>query len=61
SKAPSIPLQDYIYNETRFQMLTKAAPERAAQLLAFGQAEVNARRKFYEQLAAMDFSIPQPQ
>ncbi|MCY2930058.1 MAG: pyruvate:ferredoxin (flavodoxin) oxidoreductase [Planctomycetota bacterium] len=61
SKAPSIPLQDYIYNETRFQMLTKAAPERAAQLLALGQAEVNARRKFYEHLAAMDFSADKPQ
>ncbi|MEI7836146.1 MAG: thiamine pyrophosphate-dependent enzyme, partial [Planctomycetota bacterium] len=61
SKAPSVPLQDYIYNETRFQMLTKAAPERAAQLLALGQAEVQSRRKFYEHLAAMDYSADKPQ
>ncbi len=67
SKPPSIPLEDYIYNETRFKMLTVSAPETAKRLLAQGQKNVNARWKLYEHLAAMDYSVadaqadPQPQ
>jgi len=64
SKAPSIPLEDYIYNETRFKMLVAADPQRAKQLLAQGQENVNARWKLYEHLAAMDYSAggePRPQ
>ncbi|HHJ06230.1 MAG TPA: pyruvate:ferredoxin (flavodoxin) oxidoreductase, partial [Anaerolineae bacterium] len=34
SKAPKIPLEDYMYNENRFRMLTKSNPERAKKLLA---------------------------
>ncbi len=51
SKAPSMPLSEYIYNETRFAMLRKADPERAAMLLAHGQAVVDARWAQYEALA----------
>ena len=56
SKPPSVPLADYIYNETRFKMLQAADPERAKQLLAKGQANVIARWKIYEHMAAMDYS-----
>ncbi len=51
SKAPSIPLRDYIYNETRYKMLTKSMPERAGILLAEAQEVVNKRYKTYSQLA----------
>jgi len=65
SKAPSIPLEEYIYNETRFKMLAAADPQRAKQLLAQGQEDVNARWKLYEHMAAMDYgsgeSGPKPQ
>lgn len=55
SKAPKIKLEDYIYNETRYKMLTKSHPEIAKELLALAQEEVNKRWKYYEQLASLDF------
>ncbi|HPN39694.1 MAG TPA: thiamine pyrophosphate-dependent enzyme, partial [Melioribacteraceae bacterium] len=55
SKAPKIKLEDYIYNETRYKMLTKSHPEIAKELLALAQEEVNKRYRYYEQLASLDF------
>jgi pyruvate-ferredoxin/flavodoxin oxidoreductase len=55
SKAPKIPLQDYIYNETRYTMLTKSDPQAAAMLLLEAQADVNSRWHLYEQLATLDY------
>jgi pyruvate-ferredoxin/flavodoxin oxidoreductase len=54
SKAPSIPLQDYAYNETRYRMLEQSDPEAAARLLAEAQKAVNERWRKYEQLARME-------
>jgi pyruvate-ferredoxin/flavodoxin oxidoreductase len=51
SKAPSIPLEKYIYNETRFTMLTHSAPEHAKELLKEAQEDVNKRWKYYQHLA----------
>jgi pyruvate-ferredoxin/flavodoxin oxidoreductase len=56
SKAPAISLEKYIYNETRYKMLTQSNPEVAQQLLKEAQADVNKKWKTYEQLAAMPFS-----
>lgn len=56
SKAPKIKLEDYLYNETRYKMLTKSHPEEAKKLLAYAQEEVMKKWKFYEQLAEMDYS-----
>jgi pyruvate-ferredoxin/flavodoxin oxidoreductase len=53
SKAPTIPLEKYIYNETRYTMLRQAHPDHAAALLKGAQAEVNDRWRLYEYLAAM--------
>ena len=53
SKAPSIPMKDYMYNETRFKMLTKSKPERAEMLLNEAQEDAKRRWSFYEQLASM--------
>ena len=53
SKAPKIPLQDYIYNETRYKMLTKSMPDRAKKLLEMAQKEVNHRFHLYEKMARM--------
>jgi pyruvate-ferredoxin/flavodoxin oxidoreductase len=52
SKAPSIPLEKYIYNETRYTMLTHSNPEEAKKLLAEAQDDVQQRWKLYEQFAA---------
>ncbi|MCK6602877.1 MAG: pyruvate:ferredoxin (flavodoxin) oxidoreductase [Bacteroidetes bacterium] len=56
SKAPKIRLEDYIYNETRYKMLTKMHPETAKMLLDQNQKDVQARWKHYETLASEDFS-----
>ncbi|OFZ00572.1 MAG: pyruvate:ferredoxin (flavodoxin) oxidoreductase, partial [Bdellovibrionales bacterium GWB1_52_6] len=52
SKAPSIPLENYIYNETRYTMLKQAHPEAAAELLKYAQSQVKDRWTSYEYLAA---------
>jgi pyruvate-ferredoxin/flavodoxin oxidoreductase len=53
SRAPAVPLDKYIYNETRYTMLVHSDPEAAKRLLTEAQQDVNDRWKFYEQLAAM--------
>jgi pyruvate-ferredoxin/flavodoxin oxidoreductase len=52
-KAPSIPLDKYIYNETRYTMLVHSNPAEARKLLAEAQADVMNRWRIYEQMAAM--------
>ncbi len=52
SKAPAIPLEKYIYNETRYRMLTQSDPAEAERLLKTAQEDVNKRWKQYEQMAA---------
>ncbi len=51
SKAPSIPLQKFAYNETRYTMLTQSNEEAAERLLKLAQGDVDARWKMYEQMA----------
>jgi pyruvate-ferredoxin/flavodoxin oxidoreductase len=53
SKAPALPLEQYIYNETRYSMLTKSNPEHAKVLLQQAQADVLTRWKLYEHMANM--------
>jgi len=53
SKAPEIPLKDYVYNETRYSMLTKSRPEAAKKLLKEAQEDVYKRWKAYAHLAEM--------
>ncbi len=52
SKPPSLPLEKYIYNETRYSMLKHSNPEAAAGLLKLAQQDVLERWKIYEHLAA---------
>jgi pyruvate-ferredoxin/flavodoxin oxidoreductase len=51
SRAPSVPLEAYIYNETRYTMLRQSNPEEAKILLGEAQQDVNDRWKRYEALA----------
>ena len=53
SKAPSIPLEQYIYNETRYTMLKHSQPEAAQELLKEAQEDVLSRWRLYEHMAAM--------
>ena len=51
AKAPSIPLKQYAYNETRYTMLAHADPEGAARALALAQEEADRRWRLYQRLA----------
>jgi len=53
SRAPSMKLKDYVYNETRYTMLAKSNPEEAQHLLGLAQQDVLTRWKIYEHMAAM--------
>jgi pyruvate-ferredoxin/flavodoxin oxidoreductase len=61
SKAPSIPLQEYAYNETRYSMLTKSKPEQAKKLLQLAQEDVLTRWKLYEHMANMQSGAAKPE
>jgi pyruvate-ferredoxin/flavodoxin oxidoreductase len=52
-KAPSVPLDQYVYNETRYRMLRQSDAERAGELLTQAQLEARARWERYQQLQAM--------
>ena len=52
SHAPKLSVDQYMYMENRFKMLTKSKPEAAKQLLAEAQQDVNARWRLYQYLAA---------
>jgi pyruvate-ferredoxin/flavodoxin oxidoreductase len=52
SKPPSISLEKYIYNETRYSMLNQSNRAEAERLLKLAQQDVLERWKQYEQLAA---------
>jgi pyruvate-ferredoxin/flavodoxin oxidoreductase len=54
SKPPSVPLEEYLYNETRYTMLRQSHPEEAKKLLELAQGDVAARWKMYETWASMD-------
>lgn len=51
SKAPTIPLDKYIYNETRYTMLMHSDKEGAQRLLKLAQEDVEKRWRMYEHLA----------
>jgi pyruvate-ferredoxin/flavodoxin oxidoreductase len=51
SRAPKISLDQYVYQEGRYKMLTKSQPERAAKLLKLAQQDVEKRWEEYSQLA----------
>jgi pyruvate-ferredoxin/flavodoxin oxidoreductase len=63
SHEPKQPVEQYLYMENRFKMLTKSRPEEAKRLLKEAQNDVNTRWKLYEYLAARSVSgvVPVPQ
>ena len=55
SKDPSIPLEQYVYNETRYRMLLQSDEQRAEALLKLAQKDVKSRWELYKQMAAMHY------
>ena len=58
SQAPSIPIRDFVASETRFAILARTHPERAAELADLAQGDADERWRYYEQLAGMHRSVP---
>jgi len=54
-KEPTVPVEQYMYNETRFRMLTQSDEERAETLLKLSGEDAKGRWSFYSQLAAMHY------
>ncbi|WP_420867699.1 pyruvate:ferredoxin (flavodoxin) oxidoreductase [Aphanizomenon flos-aquae] len=52
SRSPKIPIENSMYMENRFKMLTKINPETAKELLKEAQNDVNTRWQMYQYLAA---------
>ncbi len=59
SKAPSIPLSDFAYNETRYRMLLRSDEARAEKLMKMAQKDAKSRWELYEQMAAMHYEAPE--
>ena len=55
SKEPTIPFEQYAYNETRFRMLLQSDEQRAEQLMKLAQKDVKGRWDLYRQMAAMHY------
>jgi len=55
SKEPSVPFEQYAYNETRYRMLVQSDEHRAEMLLKLAEQDVRNRWNFYKQMAAMHY------
>ena len=55
---PSMPVSAFVAGETRFAILARTQPERAADLAQLAQADVDERWRYYEQLAGLHRSVP---
>jgi len=53
SKAPTIPLEKYVYQETRYTMLKRSNPQAAKELLELAQQDVDQQWRVYSNRAAM--------
>jgi len=60
SRPPSLPLDKYIYNETRYTMLAHSDPEGARQLLKLAEEDVRDRWRLYTNMAAMPMNAQKP-
>ncbi len=58
SKAPKQPVSDFLSTEGRFGVLARSHPERAKELAALAQADVDERWRYYEQLAGLERTVP---
>jgi pyruvate-ferredoxin/flavodoxin oxidoreductase len=58
SPRPSLPVRAFVSSENRFGVLQRTHPERADELLDLEQAEVDERARYYEQLSAMERTVP---
>ena len=58
SRKPTKRVQDFLFMETRFKMLTKSKPEEAKELWKLAQHDAEVRYQMYEYLAQRKFETP---
>jgi pyruvate-ferredoxin/flavodoxin oxidoreductase len=58
SATPSIPIAAFVANESRFAVLQRTHPERAAELALLAQADADERWHYYEQLTGIERTVP---
>ncbi|MBV8717010.1 MAG: pyruvate:ferredoxin (flavodoxin) oxidoreductase [Chloroflexi bacterium] len=56
SRSPSLPLEEYLYAETRYRMLSQSRPEEAKRLLELAKHDVQQRFQRYGELARTEVS-----
>ncbi len=59
SKDPTVPVEDYAYNETRYRMLLQSNEERAERLMAKAKQDAKSRWSLYQQMADMHYKKPE--
>ena len=58
SAKPSMPIKEFVATETRFAILERTDPEKAAELAELIQQDADERWRYYEQMAGMHRSVP---
>jgi pyruvate-ferredoxin/flavodoxin oxidoreductase len=58
SSKPSIPIKEFVGGETRFAILERTNPDKAAELAELMQADADEKWRYYEQLAGIHRSVP---
>ena len=58
SAKPSIPIKEFVAGETRFAILERTNPEKAAELAELLQADADEKWRYYEQLSGVHRSVP---
>ncbi len=61
SRAPKLPVSEFMASEARFAMLQRAHPAEAAELGELAQADVDERWHLYEQVAQIERTPAEPE
>ncbi|GIV63474.1 MAG: pyruvate-flavodoxin oxidoreductase [Bellilinea sp.] len=56
SRDPSVPVEEYAYNETRYRMLLQSDESRAEALMRLAREDAIRRWKLYQQMAAIQYN-----
>ncbi|GIV64678.1 MAG: pyruvate-flavodoxin oxidoreductase [Bellilinea sp.] len=56
SRDPSVPVEEYAYNETRYRMLLQSDESRAEALMKLAREDAIRRWKLYQQMAAIQYN-----
>ena len=57
-KLQANPIRDFVATETRFAILERTNPEKAAELAELIQQDADEKWRYYEQLAGMHRAVP---